>query len=134
MASNLKYAETLKNVRLDAITAAVGIGGLLRIYSGKQPVDADTKLSDNVLLAQLTLLSPFAEPATRGMLTANAIEPDPEADNTGTAIWGSLCTAGGRRIVDFTVGTKDCDLNLNTVDIVAGAKVSITALTITSAN
>jgi len=60
MASNLKYKETLKNTRLDAITTAVGSNGLLRIYSGTQPADPDAALAGNSLLTELALSAAFA--------------------------------------------------------------------------
>ena len=134
MASNLKYKGTLKNTRLDAITSAIGSNGLLRIYSGTQPTDPDTALAGNTLLAQLALSATFAGSATGGVLTASSIAADTSADNTGTASWGTLCTSGGTRIVDFSVGTSGADLNLNTRSIVAGAQVAVNSLTISSAN
>ncbi len=134
MPSNLKYAVTLKNARLDAITSAVGTGGLLRIYSGTQPTNPDTALSGNTLLAELALSSALAAAASAGVLTANAITADSSADNTGTATFGSLLTSGGTRKADFTVGTSGSDLNLNTTSIVSGAQVSVSSLTITGGN
>lgn len=134
MASNLKYAVTLKNAKLDAITTAISTSGLLRIYSGTQPTNPDTALSGNTLLAELALSSTFAAGASSGVLTASAITADSSADNTGTATWGTLTTSGGTRKVDFTVGTSGADLNLNTTSIVSGAQVSVSSLAITAAN
>ncbi len=135
MASNLKYAGSLKDDRLDEITAAIGSNGLLRIYSGTQPTDPDTALSGNTLLAELALSSTFAAGAASGVLTANAITADAGADATGTATWFTLATAGGTRKIDGSVGTSGADLNLlNTVSIVSGAEVSVSSLTITHGN
>jgi hypothetical protein len=134
MASNLKYAVTVKNSRLGTITTAISTSGLLRVYTGTQPANPDTTLASNTLLAQLALSSTFAAAASGGVLTASAITADSSADNTGTATWGTLCTSGGTRIVDFSVGTSGADMNLNTTSIVSGAQVSVTSLTITAGN
>lgn len=134
MSSNLKYAVTLKNARLDAITTAIGTSGLLRIYSGTQPTNPDTALSGNTVLAELALSSTFAAGASSGVLTASTITADSSADATGTATFFSLLTSGGTRKVDGSVGTSGADLNLNTTSIVLGAQVSVSSLTITAGN
>lgn len=130
----LTYKATLKNARLDEITAAIGTSGLLRIYSGTRPATPDAALSGNTLLAELALSSTFAAAASGGVLTANSISNDSSADATGTASWFTLCTSGGTRQVDGSVGTSGQDLNLNTVSIVAAAQVSVSSLTITAGN
>lgn len=134
MANNLKYAVTLKNAKLDAITTAVGASGLLRIYSGTQPTNPDTALSGNTQLAELACSATFAAGASSGVLTVNTITADSSADNTGTATFGSFLTSGATRKVDFTVGTSGADLNFNTVSFVSGAQVSVSSFTITAAN
>lgn len=134
MASNLKYAVTMKNARLDQITTAISTSGLLSIYSGTQPTNPDTALSGNTLLAQLPCSATFAAGSSGGVLTANAITTESSANATGTATWGTLTTSGGTRKVDFSVGTSGADLNLNTTSIVAGASVACSSLTITSGN
>lgn len=134
MASNLKYAVTTKNARLDAITTALGSSGLLRLYSGAQPANPDTALSGNTLLAELALSATAAPGASSGVLTLSAIAADSSADATGTATWGTLTTSGGTRKADFSVGTSGADLNLNTTSIVSGAQVSVSSFTITAGN
>ena len=134
MASNLKYAVTLKNAKLDQITTAISTSGKLRIYDGTQPTNPDTALSGNTLLADLALSATFAAAASSGVLTASAITADSSADATGTATFGSLLTSANVRKVDFTVGTASVDLVLNTASIATGAQVSVSSLTITSAN
>ena len=130
----IKYAVTLKNARLDQITSAISTSGLLRIYSGTRPTNPDTALSGNTLLAELTLSSTFAAGASSGVLTASTITADSSADATGTATFFSLLTSAGVRKVDGDVSTSGSDLNLNTTSIVSGAQVSVSSLTITSAN
>lgn len=130
----ISYAVTLKNAKLDAITTAIGSSGLLRIYSGTPPANADTALSGNTLLAELALSATFAAGASSGVLTASAIASDTVADATGTASFFRLTTSGGTAKVQGTVGTSGADLNLNTVAIQANATVSVSSLTLTAGN
>jgi hypothetical protein len=133
LASNLKYAVTLKNNRLAQITSSISTSGLLSLYTGTQPTNPDTALSGNTLLATLTCSATFAPAPSGGVLTANTIT-SANAVATGTATWGTLTTSGATRIVDFSVGTSAANLNLNTTSIVTGAAISVTSLTITSGN
>src|SRR4051812_10156455 len=134
MASALRYKESVLNTRLDDLTTAIGSNGKLRIYDGTQPAHVDTALSGNTLLADLALSATAAAGASSHVLTLSAITADSSADNTGTATWGSLLTSANVRIVDFSVSTSGADLNLNTVSIVSGAQVSVSAFTITASN
>lgn len=130
----LSYKATLKNARLDEITAAIGTSGLLRIYDGTPPANADASLSSNNLLAELPLSSAFAAGAAAGVLTANSITADSSADATGTATFFRLVTSGGTAQVQGTVGTSGTDLVLNTASIVSGAQVSVSSMVITAGN
>jgi hypothetical protein len=134
MASNLKYAVTTKNAKLDAITTAIGNAGILKIYAGSQPANPDAGDGGATVLATLTCGSPFAAGAASGVLTASAITQDSSADGTGTAAWFRITTSGGTAKVDGTVGTSGTDLILDSVSITATQVVSVTSLTITSAN
>ncbi len=133
MASNLKYAVALKNDMLQKIIDDIGASGLMRWYSGTQPATADTALSGNTKLAELPL-SATAGTKSGGVMTFSAISSEASADATGTATWGTFCTSGGTRIVDFSIGTASADLNLNTTSITAGAQASCSSATITSGN
>ena len=133
MASNLKYAVTLKNDKLTQISTDIGASGFMRWYSGTQPTNPDTALSGNTMLANLAL-SATAGTSSGGVFTFNAIASESSADNTGTATFGSFLTSGAVRKVDFSIGTSGADLNLNTTSIVAGAQASCSSFTITSAN
>lgn len=134
MALNLNYTDAVRNARMDAITTAVGNAGLLQIYDGAQPADADTAVGAQNKLAELTCGTPFAEAAANGVLTANAITTDSSANATGTAAWFRLTTSGGTTVMDGTVGTSSADLILNTVSIVSGGPVAVSALVITASN
>lgn len=127
----LAYSTTLRNARLDEITAAVGASGLLRIYDGSRPA---TGGAATTLLAELTCNATFAPGAAAGVLTLNAITQDSSANATGTATWFRLSTSGGTAIVDGNVGTSGSDLNLTTTSITATQPVSVTSFTITEGN
>lgn len=133
MASNLKYAVTLKNDKLTVLATDIATSGLMRWYSGTQPTNPDTALSGNTMLASLALSS-TAGSSSAGVFTFNSITSESSADNTGTATFGSFLTSAAVRKVDYSIGTSGADLNLNTTSIVAGAQASCTSFTITSAN
>lgn len=136
MASNLKYTTTLRNNQLDEITALAGTSALLRIYDGSQPANANTAVSGQTLLAELTCDgSAFAAAASSGALTANAISNDSAANASGTAAWFRLVASDGTTVVmDGTVGTSGADLNLNSVSITVGQTVSVSSFVITGGN
>ena len=119
----------------NAITALIGSGAKLRIYSGTQPVNADTGLSGNTLLAELALsATPFGaavDNTDKATATANAVTADSSADAAGTATWFRVVTSGGTTIWDGSVGTSGADMNLNSVAITLGANVSISGWTFT---
>lgn len=133
MALNPKLAVLRRNAALNGALDTVLDGGFLRIYDGTQPTDADTALGAQVLLAELTLNATAFAAASAGSKAANAITSDSSANATGTATWGSLVTSGGTRLFDFSVGTATSNLILNTVSIVSGATVSVSAFTVTQA-
>lgn len=127
----LAYSITLRNNRLDEITAAVGASGLLRIYDGSRPA---TGGAATTLLAELTCGATFAAGAAAGVLTLNAITQDSSANATGTATWFRITTSGGTAVVDGSVSTSGSDLNLTTTSIVSTQPVSVSSFTITEGN
>lgn len=127
----LGYVTTLRNSRMDQITAAIGASGLLRIYDGSRPA---TGGAATTLLAELALSATSAPGAASGVLTFNAITQDASANNTGTATWFRITTSGGTAVFDGSVGTSGSDLNLTTTSIVATQPVSVTSFVITEGN
>lgn len=136
MALNPKTAASSRNLALNAAFDPLN-SGFLRIYDGTQPVDADTALGAQVLLAELTLNATAFAAAAAGSKTANAITTDASANATGTATWASLIKSGGVRatdnVMDMSVGTAGANLNMNSVAISAGASVACTSLIVTQA-
>lgn len=110
--------------------------GKLRIYSGTRPATADTALSGNTLLAELTMGATAFPAASGGVLTANTVTSDPLADNTGTASFARLVESDGTTPVDdFGVTTSapanGTEVQLNTLAIVQNAVVSCPSFTVT---
>jgi len=130
MANDLKTAVLQRNAMLDAHKTNFNTG-LLKLYTGTKPADADTALSGNTLLATLTLNATAFPASSGGVLTANAIT-SATAVATGTATFFRIRNAGdSATLCDGTVGTSGCDMNLNTAAIVTSASVSISAFTLT---
>lgn len=120
-----------------ALNAAFDIlnSGKFRIYDSTQPVDADTALGAQVLLADLTLNATAFAAASAGSKVAGSITQDSSADATGTATWATLVASTRATIgtMDMSAGTGTVNLVLNSAAISSGAAVSCSSLTITQA-
>lgn len=133
----LGFTAALQNAILDEITAALDAGagaGKVRIYNGTRPADADTAVSGQTLLAELTLSDPSAAAASGGVWTANSITGDATADATGTASWFRALDSNNNAVLDGDVGTSGSDLNLNSTSITAGGTVDITSWVLNAGN
>jgi hypothetical protein len=131
MANNFKQADAAVNAAADAVCALCN-SGYLRIYTAPQPATADTAISDQTLLAELTFGATAFGAASGGVAEANPITADSAANATGTAAWfRALKSDGTTSVFDGSVGTSDADLVLNSVEIQENAEVSITSLTYT---
>ena len=121
----LNISNYCANVQANALIATNYLNlGTLTIYSGTQPLNADTALSGNTALATFTL------PATvgtnlNGVITFNAIT-NVTAGASGTATFFRI-TNGANTLGDGTVNTSGADLNLVTTAISSGATISISA-------
>jgi hypothetical protein len=131
MAHNLTVAEDVRNAALDAGIGDVADSGKLRIYSGMQPASPDDGIGGAVLLVELTMNAAAFPPASGGILTAAAIT-DGAAIVDGIAAWFRLWQSDGTTpLVDGTVGTSGCDLNLNSVNLIETGNVNVESLTLT---
>lgn len=134
MALDPKLTNAAASAAADAVVDLCDAGAgaaTLRIYDGTVPATADTALSGNTLLAQLTMSDPAFGAAANGVATASAITSDSAADATGTASFFRILDSNGTVVIQGLVGTTGCDLNLNTVSLVAGATVGVSSLTYT---
>src|ERR1039457_5242911 len=140
MANNPYFSTPTVVAALSAVTILLN-SGFLEIYAGTQPTDANTALSGQTLLSggMTFAATAFGTPVALGpagsrvvTATANPIVSDTSAAATGTAAWFRAYKSDGTTgVMDGSVGTTGCDLNLNTTAIVIGATVSVTSLTIT---
>ena len=127
MATNLKMADAGVNAEADALAALLN-SGYLRIYDGTQPATADTAVSGQVLLAELRFNATAFGASSAGVITANAISDDTDADNTGTATWfRALKSDGTTSVLDGNVGTSSANLVISTTSIVQHATVSVSS-------
>ena len=116
----IAYSTALRNARLDAVSAAVGSGGKLRIYNGTRPASGG---AGHTLLSEHTLGTPFAAAAAGGGPLSPTLPADVNASATGTATWWRATTSAGTFVIDGDVGTSGSDLDLVTTSIVSGQPV-----------
>ncbi len=119
---------------LNALAATLN-SGLIRVYGGTEPANANAALSSNPQLAELTFgATAFGTPTQVSndmVITANAITQDSSADLDGIAtFFRAHNTAGTTTVYQGTVGTSGQQLNLTATNIVQGGVVSVTSLTI----
>ncbi len=106
-------------------------GGKLRIYSGSQPATPETSAS-GTLLAELTLNATFSPASSGGVLTANAVTSDTDADATGTAGYARLLRSDGTTAVcDCSVGVGSGDVQLDSLSIVQHTTIQCTGISVT---
>ena len=132
MALNPTLANVAANAQADAACALANTGWL-RIYDGVQPANADTAITSQNVLAELRFGATAFGAAVAGVATANAITADSSANLTGTATWFRVFKSDGTTaLFDGSVGTAGCNLNLDSVSIVLGGTISVTAFTFTA--
>ena len=125
MALNLKRSNAAASAEADAVCPLLN-NGYLRIYDGTQATNADTALGAQVLLAELRF-------AATAFAAANALTKDSAANATGTATWFRALSSNGTSVVmDGSVGTSGCDLNLNSAAIQINAEVDVTGFQYTA--
>lgn len=121
---------------LDAGSSNASIRGL----TGAQPADPDVGETGTLLfsLAMTDPAFPTAVDQSDGTVdaTASAISDDVSADDTLTLGYCRVVTTNDGitpidDIIDGEAGTSGADFNFNTLDIVAGAQVSMSAYVVT---
>lgn len=120
------YPTAVKNVRLDAVTTAIGTTGVLEIGTTGMAT----------VLATIALGNPAAAAASGGVLTFSGFpRSDTAADATGTAAAARIRTASGGTdiITGLTVGLSAADIILDSLSITAGQTVTINSAAITHA-
>ena len=105
-------------------------GGTMKIYSGTQPLTANTGVSgDATLLATLNFGSPAFASISQGVMTANPLTGG-VATSDGIATWFRLYKADGvTAVLDGNVSTTQGNLVLPTTTITTGITIEITNYT-----
>ena len=130
----ISYDDTLRDNRMDEVTAVAGNAALIRIYSGTRPTNGG---AEGTLLAELTCDTPFAPASSGGVLTLGTITDDSSANASGTASWFRIYSAGAAAIVmdgDVGIAGSGADLILDSTSITATQTVSIDTFVITEGN
>lgn len=129
---------------LDALRTLVE-NGTLRIFSGTQPADPNSAITDTVLATITTMnFSAVTVSGNNIVISISATESDSGADATGTAGWyclsdssdalgaSSTLITGEPRVTGTVTATGGGgDLQLVSTSITATQPVNITAFTIT---
>ncbi len=137
MALNPFFADGTAKAAVEAVGALCN-SGKLRVYSGAQPTDANTAIGAQVLLGEFTFgATAFGTAAYSGSapnrlatITANSIS-DVTAGNSGTASFFRAVKSDGTTVVmDGSVGTSGCDLNLTDITITTNETMRVSSLTV----
>jgi hypothetical protein len=116
---------------MEVTKTALMNSGLIQIFSGPQPANANTPLVGNTLLVTLAFAPTAFNAPVAGSATANAIA-NGIAINTGMATFARIYQTNGVTVVmDVTVGipstTPPAYITISANPIVAGGLVSITS-------
>ena len=137
MAANPMISPTRAKAMLDNLTGNFN-SLYINIYTGALEATCGTSTSGTQLAALQfggTAFGASVDGASTGIMTAtaNAITPDTNADNTGTAGHFRVQASDGSGTVTAqgTCGTSSADMILNTTSISAGDTVACTSFTIT---
>jgi hypothetical protein len=132
---NVRLANAAQQAAMNAVVDLIDAGsgaGTIKYYTGTQPVNANTALSSNTLLATLTFSDPaFGATGTDGVATASAITDDSGADATGTVTWARIEDSDGNTICDVDVGTSGATVIVPTTSITSGEVVALSSFTFT---
>lgn len=130
----LRLVTALQTSCITPIMTAIDAGsgaGIIEIYNGTIPANANTAVTTQTKLGTLTFSDPSGS-VTSGVFTASAITQDSSADATGTASWARIKDSTGATVCDIDVTSTGGGgvLQLNTVNVVAGGPILITSFTL----
>jgi hypothetical protein len=128
----LYYSNATRHAQNEGLITYVATNSQFNLYSGTQPANANTAITTQVLLVSMPIAGVFGTD-TNGTLTLGAVTQT-NAAASGTASFFRIFKADNSVVMDGSVGLSGADLILNSVDIVAGQSVDITAGTIIRGN
>lgn len=138
MTNSAHSCDKIVDAAVDNLDEGAG-AAVIQGRTGAQPADPDTAVSGTNLFTLVCSDPAFgnaADAAPGGTATASAITADSSADATGTLGYcRASSTADGATPaddhIDGEAGTSGADFNFNTLAIVSGANVDLTAWTVT---
>lgn len=132
----LQYSTTVRNAKLDAVEAAIGVSAVLKIRTGAAPANCAAADSGTVL-ATVNLPSDWMAAASGGTKAKSGTWEDTSADNTGTAAHfrlyasdGTTCHAQG--VVTATGGGGD--MTVDSTSFTAGQDFLVNSFTLSAGN
>jgi hypothetical protein len=128
----LYYSNATRHAQNEGLITYVATNSQFNLYSGTQPANANTAITTQVLLVSMPIAGVFGTD-TNGTLTLGAVTQT-NAAASGTASFFRIFKSDNSVVMDGSVGLSGADLILNSVDIVAGQSVDITAGTIIRGN
>jgi hypothetical protein len=128
----LYYSNATRHAQNEGLITYVATNSQFNLYSGTQPANANTAITTQVLLVSMPIAGVFGTD-TNGTLTLGAVTQT-NAAASGTASFFRIFKSDNSVVMDGSVGLSSADLILNSVDIVAGQSVDITAGTIIRGN
>ena len=135
---SIAFAQAGLDASLDLMDEG-SLGGIVQGWTGAQPADpnaADVGTLLFTVTCSVTAFGGSTDAAPGALGTAATITDDTSADATGTVLYcrGSSSSVADTVLnshIDGEAGTTGADFNFNTVAIVSGATVSMTAWTVT---
>jgi len=124
----IKLDTSIRNAIVDEIVTNLGSGDV-KIYTGTQPADPDSAAT-GTLLCTISISSGMTS-ASSGSSSLTSAPESGTANATGTAGWARLISGGYN--IDGSVATSGGDFTINTLSIVSGGSVSLTAFSINQA-
>jgi hypothetical protein len=125
MAYSPKISVALADLFLDGIGSAAD-GANLCLYANTQPATPETAAGATAIATCVMNATAFNAAASH-QIAAKAITDDTNTVG-GTAAWFRLWNAGGTEgLLDGSVGTSGCDMNLNSVTLSAGGTLHISS-------
>lgn len=138
MANDVKITAASAQSTLDHFCDLFDVGGAgtleLRVSGSSPPATADTAQNGSEV-ATCTLNNPAMDASTDETTYAEAdMDVSPAVQDAtctgGTPDYFRIKNNGGTCVLQGTVGTASCDLNLNTATIGAGAQLDITSFSV----
>jgi hypothetical protein len=120
----------VKNARLEAIRTQWGANAKLRIYNGTMPIDVNTALSGNTLIAEATINPAAASGGTMDMLgPSKPIAVTASALGNPVTFYRVFDSTGATVKEQGTVGTTGTDLIIDNTNIASGQTVNFNTFT-----